>query len=116
MENNTIEYTIEEIKVLAEIYQEGFPLDDHEIRDSMSNYDFSLILNGIINVEKGDTRKSLIEFIDNRDFVSLNGDDYSLLLNLLFELPLIEMPKFINYSDTESWKSKVARWRLKLGK
>lgn len=116
MENNTIEYTIEEIKILVEIYQEEFPLDDLEIQENKSNYDFSIILEGIISLEKRDPRKVLIEFINNRDFVSLNNDDHKLLLKLLFNTPLIEMPKLINYSDTESWKSKIARWRLKIGK
>lgn len=114
MENNTIEYTIEEIKILAEIYQESFPLDDPIIQEYPEPYDFSIALEGIINVEKGDVRRSLIKFINNLDFVSLNDADHNLMLKLLFETPLIEMPKFINCD--KKWLSRIARWRLKIGK
>lgn len=111
-------YTIDEVKVLAQIYEEDniFPtLSEEETKSFGGNFSYVELMEAVI-LEKKLPGASLLEFIGAYDNVIYDQKSHDMLFNFLFIIPMTDMPKHINNEGPEEWMKKVATWRMKIGK
>jgi hypothetical protein len=111
-------YTIEEVRVLAGIYQghnDPSALTTEEMEKYGGNFSYVDLMETVIN-DKKLPGASLMEFIGAYDMAATTPEGWDELKRMLFDAPLSEMPKHINDEGTEEWKKKVAQWRLQLNK
>lgn len=111
-------YTIEEVRILAGIYQQNNQssgLTPEELEKYGGNFSYTDLMETVIQ-EKKLPGASLLEFVGAYDMAATNPEGWGELRSFLFEAPLSEMPKHINDKDTDEWKRKVAQWRLQISK
>lgn len=111
-------YTIEEIKILAQIYEDNNPLigiTKEEAAQYGGAFSYVELMEKVIKECKL-PGASLMEFLGAYEAVAYDESSRELLRKFLFEEPLIDMPLHINDSDADRWKSHVASWRLKINK
>ena len=112
-------YTIDDVRVLAKIYEDYNTSIEGVTEEEMEKYggNFSYIdLMETVIKEKKLPGASLLEFIGAYDMAAHPPEGWEPINHFLFEAPLSDMPKHINDSGGEEWKKKVARWRLQIGK
>jgi len=111
-------YTLEDVKVLAEIYDEkAVPsgLTEEEAKEFGAHFSYTGLMETVIK-DKKLPGASLLEFIGAYDNVVYDDTTRDMLFHFLFIHPLTEMSTHINDTGAEEWKNKVATWRFKIGK
>ena len=112
-------YTIDDVRLLAKIYEEYNTtikgLTDEEMVQFGLKLSYIDIMETVIK-EKESPEASLMEFIGAYDMAAFPPTGWEPLNYFLFKAPLIDMPKHINDSGKDEWKKKVAQWRLQIGK
>jgi len=106
-------YTIDDLKILAQIYQSNFCA---ELQETYEGYFSYIKLMEKVIEEKRTPENSLIEFIGAYDSVVYDANSRNMLHDFLFNTPLEDIPMYINDNGREVWKAKIAQWRLKIAK
>jgi hypothetical protein len=118
MEALMIEYTLDEIKLLADLYNSESVKIDIPPKDQTEFgpfFSYTQLMDTVIK-EKSTSEASLMEFLGAYESVVYDSTSYNILHEFLFDTPLKNMSLHINKEGQESWMSKVSRWRLKIGK
>jgi hypothetical protein len=110
-----INYTLEDLEVLASIYDQTNVALSDEALFKFPNFKYTSLMDDIIKIKKT-PRESLIEFIGNHDCVGYTPEKWEEVKSFLFDTSLKDMPLQINNSEDDGWKIKVAKWRLQIGK
>lgn len=113
-----IRYTIDEIRILAAIYQEKSlkpNIPESELAEYGEQFSYTNLMEYIIK-EKENSEASLMEFIGAYDSVVYDAESWKMLRTFLFDEPIEKMPTYMNETGAYEWKSKVAQWRLNIGK
>jgi hypothetical protein len=113
------EYTIEDIKILAQVYDDenssAIGLTPEEISQFGGAFSYQDLMGTIIK-EKETPEDSLMEFLGAYESVVFDEISRKRLHDFLFTTPLEEMPLHINDKDTFIWRFRVAIWRLRINK
>ena len=110
-------YTIEDIRILAQIYSENIIeyLSKKEIEQYGGAFSYTDLMETIIK-DKKLPGASLMEFLGAYESVVYDEKSSKVLHDFLFETPIEEMPLHINDEGTLLWQNRVATWRLKINK
>lgn len=112
-------FNFEEINTLIEMYEDT--IETIEIEPNLyipiygEDFSYHNLFNEIID-EKKTPEASLMEFFGAHLCAVNNNESRSYLSNLLFHIPLDEMPLLITSNEDNKWKEMLAKWRLKIGK
>jgi hypothetical protein len=113
-----IKYTFDEIRLLAQIYDEAtgsIQVALNRVMASIKPYNYTELLEISIK-EKGTPESSLINFLGAYDAIVYNKESWEMLHRFLFKEPIESMALHINDTGADIWKSKVAKWRLQINK
>jgi|WetSurMetagenome_2_1015567.scaffolds.fasta_scaffold75281_2 hypothetical protein len=112
-------FTITDVQVLGQVYNDNIPNDtgltDKDIKEFGSALDYEDLMKRVI-AEKETPEKSLMEFLGAYDSVVYDEKSWNMLHDFLYQTPLNDMPRYLNCSESELWKSRIAQWRLKINK
>lgn len=113
-----IKYTIEDLKKLAEIYNNLYrkPLENFSNIQDIELFDYNNLINHILKEKNNKIEDTLIELIGYYEFVVSDLSSFISLYNLLFEIPLSALPLFSSSENYDSWKNTIIQWRTLIGK
>lgn len=113
-----INFTMDDVKKLADLYEanaEPNPMTPEEIAQYGGGFNYPDLMDSIIE-ERVTVEATVLEFIGAYENAASCSEDYNVIREFIFEQPLNNLPKYINKSEDEPWKSMIASWRLSLGK
>ena len=100
---NGIEYTDEQLLILAEVSDEFFNIKDN----------FTQLMPLLIEDNKGDSLRCVLDLLGVYIHIISRDEALELMKSFLYEKELSELYDYVD--DKEAYKSIISRWRLSIG-